>query len=383
MLGFAQEHGPFVMESGDDYFHENYYSWNKEANMLYIESPAGVGYSKCTDQTECVFTDELSATDNLTAILAWYEKFGEYKQHDLYVSGESYAGIYVPYVSYEIDQYNEANADNADVFKPNLQGFMVGNGVTNWHYDTSAAYIEMAYWHSLYDTELYNKIHEHNCDFGGVAMENLTARCLAYFLEFQQLVSDVNIYDIYGTCWGLGDAPQLYSNKKSFTAADYTPWAFRAPTQEEHRLTGLPPCTFGNPIIDYLNSSEVRDALHIPDSIQSWDLCKDDIDYTRGAEGSQWIYEKLQGKYRMLKFSGDTDGAVPTYGTQGWINELNWNITSAWRPYMVQGQVAGYIEEREGEFTFATVHGAGHMVPQFKRPQAYHLIFNWLQQKDI
>lgn len=95
-----------------------------------------------------------------------------------------------------------------------------------------------------------------------------------------------------------------------------------------------------------------------------------------------WIYEELQGKYRMLKFSGDADGAVPTYGTQQWIDLLNWDITEYWRPYMVQGQVAGYVEER-GEFTFATVHGAGHMAPQFKRPQTYHLIFNWLQQKDI
>ena len=64
----------------------------------------------------------------------------------------------------------------------------------------------------------------------------------------------------------------------------------------------------------------------------------------------------------MLFYSGDTDGAVPTFGTLQWINELNWNVTSEWRPYMVSDQVAGYIEER-GEFTFATVHGAGHMAP--------------------
>jgi len=47
MLGFAQEHGPFVIENGTTTFHENYWSWNKEANMLYIEAPAGVGYSYC------------------------------------------------------------------------------------------------------------------------------------------------------------------------------------------------------------------------------------------------------------------------------------------------------------------------------------------------
>lgn len=47
MLGFLQEHGPYVMEDETTTFHKNDYSWNREANMLYIESPAGVGFSFC------------------------------------------------------------------------------------------------------------------------------------------------------------------------------------------------------------------------------------------------------------------------------------------------------------------------------------------------
>lgn len=102
-------------------------------------------------------------------------------------------------------------------------------------------------------------------------------------------------------------------------------------------LKSLPPCTFGSPIIEYLNNEEVRSKLHIPDDIQDWDLCLDGINYTRGAEGSQWIYEKLVDKYRILKFSGDTDGAVPTHGTQGWIQDANWPVTSSMRPFHVNG----------------------------------------------
>jgi len=79
-----------------------------------------------------------------------------------------------------------------------------------------------------------------------------------------------------------------------------------------------------------------------------------------------------------LIYSGDTDGAVSTYGTLGWINALNWPIEEAWRPYFVNDhQVGGYIEVRDA-FTFATVHGAGHMVPQFKRSESFYLIFNWV-----
>jgi serine carboxypeptidase-like clade 1 len=85
----------------------------------------------------------------------------------------------------------------------------------------------------------------------------------------------------------------------------------------------------------------------------------------------------------MLHYSGDTDGAVPTLGTQGWIATLNWPVTESWRAYTIDNQVAGYLESYEGNFTFATVHGAGHMAPQFKRAETYHLIFNWVNQTPI
>jgi len=49
MLAWAQEHGPFLQADTSADFHENVHSWNKFANMLYIEQPAGVGYSYCDE----------------------------------------------------------------------------------------------------------------------------------------------------------------------------------------------------------------------------------------------------------------------------------------------------------------------------------------------
>jgi serine carboxypeptidase-like clade 1 len=51
----------------------------------------------------------------------------------------------------------------------------------------------------------------------------------------------------------------------------------------------------------------------------------------------------LKGKYEILIYSGDTDGAVPTFGTLGWITALGYDITTEWRAYLLDGQVAGYI----------------------------------------
>lgn len=54
---------------------------------------------------------------------------------------------------------------------------MVGNGVTNWNYDTNTAFLEMAFFHSLYDTTLYNEFKANNCNFGGPYMTSATPEC--------------------------------------------------------------------------------------------------------------------------------------------------------------------------------------------------------------
>ena len=117
MLAFLQEHGPYLLDDGAVTFRENPYSWNNEANVLYIEQPAGVGYSTCNETlVDCSFNDTTDAEDNLQIVLAWFEKYPEYKEHDLYISGESYGGIYVPLLVDQIDTYNAAA--NATAFKP-------------------------------------------------------------------------------------------------------------------------------------------------------------------------------------------------------------------------------------------------------------------------
>jgi carboxypeptidase C (cathepsin A) len=80
---------------------KNEFSWNKEASVLYIEQPAGVGYSYCdkvNHPEECVYDDNNVSEDNLKVVLEWFKKFPEYKPNELYIAGESYAGIYVPYL---------------------------------------------------------------------------------------------------------------------------------------------------------------------------------------------------------------------------------------------------------------------------------------------
>lgn len=140
----------------------------------------------------------------------------------------------------QVHHHNMANIGN-DVFKPNLKGFMVGNGVTNWKYDTDPAAFEMSYWHSLTDRADYDAFYDNNCDFSYRGPEP-TGVCKEISDRFQNLFyNNVNIYDIFGHCWiPSAEHPYLYGAsemglrvvrgqiqpyKRAYTFKDYTPWA--------------------------------------------------------------------------------------------------------------------------------------------------------------
>lgn len=101
LLAFFQENGPWVVGAdGNDTIYENPYPWNNQANMLWIESPAGVGYSIANNTADMSTNDMKQSMDAITALQAWYAKFPEFWDNPLFVSGESYGGIYVPYLTW-------------------------------------------------------------------------------------------------------------------------------------------------------------------------------------------------------------------------------------------------------------------------------------------
>lgn len=106
LAGMLQEHGPYILKGLDSNFTKNEYSWNREANMLYIEQPAGVGFSVCASEESCVWNDNNVGAANLETLVKWLDKWPEYKENDLFLSGESYAGIYVPYLANQIHHWN-------------------------------------------------------------------------------------------------------------------------------------------------------------------------------------------------------------------------------------------------------------------------------------
>ncbi len=83
----------------------NPYSWHRVSNLLFLESPAGVGYSYNTN-TSFTYNDEITAHDNFNALMSFFDKFKEYRDRNFWIAGESYAGKYIPDLAVLIDQYN-------------------------------------------------------------------------------------------------------------------------------------------------------------------------------------------------------------------------------------------------------------------------------------
>lgn len=106
----------------------NPYSWNRIANMLYLESPAGsddpIGFSYCSKNGRvaaiCSWDDKTQAEAYAFTLKAFFAAFPEYANNDLYLTGESYAGQYIP----NIANYIVTKMPNEFSFK----GIAVGNG---------------------------------------------------------------------------------------------------------------------------------------------------------------------------------------------------------------------------------------------------------------
>jgi hypothetical protein len=82
---------------------------NAVANMLFIEIPAGVGYSYSNTTSDYYNTGDQRTTDDAyTFLITWLEKFPEYQDRDFFITGESYAGHYIPELANLILSKNRA-----------------------------------------------------------------------------------------------------------------------------------------------------------------------------------------------------------------------------------------------------------------------------------
>ncbi|RHZ38159.1 hypothetical protein DYB26_005991 [Aphanomyces astaci] len=121
LSGFFTELGPFVVQS-DLSVKRNPYAWNRKANMVFLDSPAGVGFSQpLLNASE--YHDDVTAARSREFLKQFLELYPQYKNRDFYITGESYAGMYIPFLVHKLVTDPVENL--------HLTGFAIGNPYTD------------------------------------------------------------------------------------------------------------------------------------------------------------------------------------------------------------------------------------------------------------
>ncbi|KAH0586845.1 Serine-type carboxypeptidase F [Termitomyces sp. J132] len=103
--GLLQENGPFSWSLGQAKPTQNEYSWTNLSSVLWVEQPVGTGFSQGVPNIR----DENDLAAQLVGFLQQFlEVFLELKNKNFYLTGESYAGAYVPYIANYIYEHPDA-----------------------------------------------------------------------------------------------------------------------------------------------------------------------------------------------------------------------------------------------------------------------------------
>jgi hypothetical protein len=66
----------------------NPHSWSKTASVLYIDSPAGTGFSYAVKPSDYVTNDKMTIDDLEVFVAQFYEQYKQLRQLQLYIAGE-------------------------------------------------------------------------------------------------------------------------------------------------------------------------------------------------------------------------------------------------------------------------------------------------------
>lgn len=187
------------------------------ANILFLESPAGVGFSYSNTTSDYKTTgDKITAKDSYTFLINWLERFPEYKTRNFYLTGESYSGHYIPQLAEFILKSNK----NANRTLINLKGIVVSLITQNSNFflflfsqvliyfiymlkignafmddETQQTGTHDFFWSRSITSDEIHKGIVTNCDFSWNA--TLSKLCKTYINQEYDLVGNIDPYDIY------------------------------------------------------------------------------------------------------------------------------------------------------------------------------------------
>ncbi|OEL38429.1 Serine carboxypeptidase-like 18 [Dichanthelium oligosanthes] len=351
----------------------NPYSWTQMANILFLDSPVGSGFSYARDPKGYDVGDYSSSLQVLTFLKKWLNDHPQYLSNPFYVGGDSYAGKVTPLIAQYISEGNEQR------LKPhiNLKGYLIGNPVTDPKFDQNSI-IPASHGFGIISDQLYEVLEHCKRDYVNPANK----LCSEVLHAINNLISEIAQGQIlYDLCVEAALKPVDGDDSiRRFLSEE--PIRLSAPPLRPH----LDCFTYGYYLAYFwINDNATRDALGIKEgTVGEWIRCIKGLPYTEDLPSSiECHFNLTTRRYRALVYSGDHDLIVPFLGTHAWIRSLNFSIVDDWRAWHLAGQAAGFTITYANNLTFATVKGGGHTAPEYMPKESFAMAQRWLDNKPL
>ncbi|KAI9236927.1 MAG: Alpha/Beta hydrolase protein [Podila humilis] len=437
MIGLFFENGP-IRVTDNMKLARRPTSWADEYSVLFIDQPVGTGYSYVTkrdNETDQVITDKATlhglfammeaelhhdqaaeevffaaqgdkslefkseasrkekirlesplyshgyvkdergvAADLINFMSQFYDRYPEQQKVDLFLSGESYAGKYVPAFAHAIMEHNLDVANSQDQYP--LKGIALGNTLTD-PVSQVQIHADHAYFLGLVNRKQADKMRDYQdkaveeAEKGRFLASN--GHRISVFDAFKNATGGLNWYDI----------------RKGSTPNDWT---------QMEKFMNL------NAVKDSLNVFGPRASFLKEHSISEQEIAKIEegraatkyfkdpiVMKTMGGDimrSASWMVSDLLGYgVRVLAFQGIFDFRDAVAGSNIWIEELEWSgkrdFEDADRElWIINKNLAGFVTSVPG-LTRVTVLGAGHLAPMDQAEAILVMMRNLIEGTDF
>ncbi|KAK1284976.1 Serine carboxypeptidase-like [Acorus calamus] len=350
-LAVFYENGPFSIADNLSLVWNNY-GWDKASNLIYVDQPTGTGFSYSKDVRDLRFGEKGVSDDLYDFLQAFFTAHPNYRKNDFYITGESYAGHYIPAIAQRVYRGNKEKQG----LHINLKGFAIGNGLTDpaIQYEAYADYaVEMGIITKT-SGNIINKIFPvcelgiKHCGSNGIlACLASYMVCNSIFTSILALTDNVNYYDIRKKCEGT--LCYDFSNMDKFLNQQSVRTALGV---GDRKFVSCSPLVYEAMITDWMKNLEVGIPALVDDGI------------------------------KVLIYAGEYDLICNWLGNYRWVNSMKWSgqkmfVAAPMDPFTVDGEEAGLLKTY-GPLSFLKVHNAGHMVPMDQPKAALEMLKRWI-----
>ncbi|KAL1923992.1 uncharacterized protein VTP21DRAFT_7027 [Calcarisporiella thermophila] len=334
--------------SSDSTLTMNEGSWNKYADVLYVDQPAGTGFSFVEQNNYA--KDMKQVVDQFLVFLEkFFQVFPQLEANDMYIAGESFAGVYIPYIASEILHRNEIGGPTSY----RLKGIAIGNGwIDPWN--QYLAYFDFAVEKNLLDGLAKDRAEQQLFQCKEEQRKNGVRIHTEVCENILQSILDHSVFK-------LEDGTMMCVNEYDIRLKDeYPKCGLKWPYELEN-------------ITAYLQKPEVIKALHADGKPTGWRECSGIVGGALDDDRSLppvRLLPNILSKIPVLLYSGDQDLICNHRGTEYLIDNLTWNGATGLGPvptlnWYIRDQLVGYYQMSRN-LTYVLIKDGSHMVPYDK-----------------